>query len=115
MAQRGRFLAPDIGKHLLREEDEVIVDEVTHHWVAYLPASAYGLVGLVLVLWLPVVDADLGGLVLLLALGLLSVGGFPTATSTGSDIAGMAKAAGVPKEAIADVESVRDRMRAALD
>jgi sulfopyruvate decarboxylase subunit beta len=28
---------------------------------------------------------------------LLSVGGFPTATSTGSDIAGMAKAAGVPR------------------
>src|SRR5262245_54904367 len=28
---------------------------------------------------------------------LLSVGGFPTATSTGSDIAGMAKAAGIPR------------------
>ena len=28
---------------------------------------------------------------------LLSVGGFPTATSTGSDIAGMAAAAGIPK------------------
>jgi len=28
---------------------------------------------------------------------LLSVGGFPTATSTGSDIAGMARAAGVPR------------------
>lgn len=28
---------------------------------------------------------------------LLSVGGFPTATATGSDIAGMAKAAGVPR------------------
>ena len=28
---------------------------------------------------------------------LLSVGGFPTATSTGSDLAGIAKAAGVPK------------------
>jgi sulfopyruvate decarboxylase subunit beta len=28
---------------------------------------------------------------------LLSVGGFPTATSTGSDIAGMARAAGVPQ------------------
>jgi sulfopyruvate decarboxylase subunit beta len=28
---------------------------------------------------------------------LLSVGGFPTATSTGSDIAGMAAAAGVPR------------------
>ena len=76
MAQRGRFLAPDIGKHLLREEDEVVVDEVTHHWVAYLAASAYGLVGLLLVLWLPVVDADLGWLVMLLALGLLSVAGW---------------------------------------
>jgi sulfopyruvate decarboxylase subunit beta len=30
---------------------------------------------------------------------LLSVGGFPTATSTGSDIAGMARAAGVPRTA----------------
>src|SRR5919206_2848189 len=30
---------------------------------------------------------------------LLSVGGFPTATSTGSDIAGMASAAGVPRTA----------------
>ena len=28
---------------------------------------------------------------------LLSVGGFPTATATGSDIAGMAKAAGIPR------------------
>ena len=30
---------------------------------------------------------------------LLSVGGFPTATSTGSDIAAIAKAAGVPRTA----------------
>jgi uncharacterized membrane protein YdbT with pleckstrin-like domain len=73
---QGRFLAPDIGRHLLREEDEVVVDEVSHHWVAYLPASAYGLVGLVLVLWLPVVDADLGWVVLLIALALLSVAGW---------------------------------------
>ena len=42
-SQRGRFLAPDIGRHLLREEDEVVVDEVAHHWAAYVPASAYGL------------------------------------------------------------------------
>jgi sulfopyruvate decarboxylase subunit beta len=33
---------------------------------------------------------------------LLSVGGFPTATSTGSDIAGMAAAAGVPRTATVD-------------
>ena len=30
---------------------------------------------------------------------LLSVGGFPTATATGSDLAGIAKAAGVPRTA----------------
>jgi uncharacterized membrane protein YdbT with pleckstrin-like domain len=72
----GRFLAPDIGRHLLRDEDEVVVDEVSHHWVAYVPASAYGLVGLALVLWLPVVDADLGWLVLLIAVGLLGIGGY---------------------------------------
>lgn len=33
---------------------------------------------------------------------LLSVGGFPTATSTGSDIAGMARAAGIPRTATVD-------------
>jgi len=32
---------------------------------------------------------------------LLSVGGFPTATSTGSDLAGLADAAGVPRTAVA--------------
>jgi sulfopyruvate decarboxylase subunit beta len=32
---------------------------------------------------------------------LLSVGGFPTATSTGSDLAAMAKGAGVPRTAVA--------------
>ena len=32
---------------------------------------------------------------------LLSVGGFPTATSTGSDIAAMAKGAGIPRTAVA--------------
>src|SRR5215475_7003609 len=38
--------------------------------------------------------------------GLLSVGGFPTATSTGSDIAAMASAAGVPRTAT--VRTVED-------
>ena len=43
---------------------------------------------------------------------LLSVGGFPTATSTGSDLAGIAAAAGVPRTAT--VESV-DAFAAAFD
>jgi sulfopyruvate decarboxylase subunit beta len=41
---------------------------------------------------------------------LLSVGGFPTATSTGSDIAGIARAAGVPRAAT--VRSLDDFARA---
>jgi sulfopyruvate decarboxylase subunit beta len=34
---------------------------------------------------------------------LLSVGGFPTATSTGSDLAGIAQAAGIPRTATAQI------------
>lgn len=41
---------------------------------------------------------------------LLSVGGFPTATSTGSDIAGMAKAAGIPRSST--VTTLEDFTRA---
>ncbi len=43
---------------------------------------------------------------------LLSVGGFPTATSTGSDIAGMAAAAGIPRTA--EVRTI-DQFTAAFD
>lgn len=40
---------------------------------------------------------------------LLSVGGFPTATSTGSDIAGIAKAAGVPHtQTVRTIEEFRE-------
>ena len=30
------FADPNIGRHLLRDEGEVIVDEVLHHWVVYV-------------------------------------------------------------------------------
>lgn len=46
---------------------------------------------------------------------LLSVGGFPTATSTGSDIAAMAAAAGVPKTAtVRDLDAFRTAFTNAL-
>ncbi|HMQ31930.1 MAG TPA: thiamine pyrophosphate-dependent enzyme [Chloroflexaceae bacterium] len=46
---------------------------------------------------------------------LLSVGGFPTATSTGSDLAAIAAAAGVPRAATArDLESFAAAFEAAL-
>jgi sulfopyruvate decarboxylase subunit beta len=46
---------------------------------------------------------------------LLSVGGFPTATATGSDLAGVAAAAGVPKTAtVGTVEAFRTAFAQAL-
>ena len=46
---------------------------------------------------------------------LLSVGGFPTATATGSDIAGIAAAAGVPRTAtVRTVDEFGAELRAAL-
>ena len=46
---------------------------------------------------------------------LLSVGGFPTATSTGTDLAGIARASGVPAVAeVRDVEQFRASVREAL-
>lgn len=58
---------PDIGRHLLRDEGEVIVDEVRKHWVAYVVPALAALVGLlcfavfvlasVAIAWLPLVVA----------------------------------------------------------
>ena len=46
---------------------------------------------------------------------LLSVGGFPTATSTGSDLAGIAAAAGVPRTCtVRDLEAFKSEFDAAL-
>ena len=46
---------------------------------------------------------------------LLSVGGFPTATSTGSDLAGIAAAAGVPRTCtVRDVDSFKTEFDAAI-
>ena len=46
---------------------------------------------------------------------LLSVGGFPTATSTGSDLAGIAKAAGVPNTStVATIDRFKNTLEGAL-
>jgi sulfopyruvate decarboxylase subunit beta len=46
---------------------------------------------------------------------LLSVGGFPTATSTGTDLEGIARAAGVPRTAsVRTVEAFQEAARAAI-
>lgn len=66
MAVLPRFLVdPQIGRHLLRDEGEVIVDEVRKHWVVYVVPALLGAAGLlclgvflfssVSVAWLPLV------------------------------------------------------------
>jgi len=50
------FGDPDIARHLLRDEGEVIVDEVRHHWMAFLLPALEGVAALVLLVsspWLP--------------------------------------------------------------
>lgn len=59
------FLDPDIGQYLLREEGEVVVDEVRHHWGAYVRASLEFLVGGLVLLTVPFVSAEIGWLPLL--------------------------------------------------
>ena len=41
---------PWLSRHLLRDEGEVVVDEVRHHWAAYLRPIAEGLLALTLLL-----------------------------------------------------------------
>ena len=64
---RRTFADPKIGKHLLREEGEVIVDEVRHHWIVFVKPCLEVELGLVFLLvflftsvqaaWLPFLAA----------------------------------------------------------
>lgn len=54
------FLDPDIGQYLLREEGEVVVDEVRHHWAAYTRAVVALLLGLVCLALVPFAPVELG-------------------------------------------------------
>jgi len=70
MGLLGSITEPDIRKHLLRDEGEVIVDEVSKHWVAYVRPALEGLVGLLLLATLPLVHADIAWLPFVLAVAL---------------------------------------------
>ncbi len=67
---------PRIGRHLLRDEGEVIVDEVRHHWFVFIVPVLAALVGLALILWVPFTRVDLGWLPLLLGVGFLLYAGW---------------------------------------
>jgi PH (Pleckstrin Homology) domain-containing protein len=61
---------PDVGRHLLRDEGEVIVDVVRHHWVVYVGPVLEAVLGLVLLVAVGSVALDLGWMPFLLALAL---------------------------------------------
>ena len=71
-ARRGwlsRTFDPKIGKHLLREEGEVIVDEVPHHWVVYIVPALEAAVGVVLFYLFLLAPVDIAWVPFLLAFG----------------------------------------------
>jgi hypothetical protein len=72
-----RFLVdPDIGRHLLRDEGEVIVDEVRKHWVVYVVPALIGLAGLVFLGLFLVASVKVAWLPLVIGLALLGWGGW---------------------------------------
>jgi uncharacterized membrane protein YdbT with pleckstrin-like domain len=65
------ILEPDIGKHLLRDEGEVVVDVVVKHWAAYARPVLEAVLALVLLVLFPFVELNLAWVPFLLALALL--------------------------------------------
>ena len=68
MALLSRLTDPDVGQYLLRDEGEVVVDEVRHHWVAYVRAVVWLLLGLAVLALVPFAPVDLAWFPMLLGL-----------------------------------------------
>jgi uncharacterized membrane protein YdbT with pleckstrin-like domain len=66
-----RLTDPDIGRHLLRDEGEVIVDEVRHHWVVYTMPALEVVGALALLVASPFVPVGIAWLPMLLAVGVV--------------------------------------------
>jgi membrane protein YdbS with pleckstrin-like domain len=62
---------PEIKKHLLRDEGEVIVDEVAHHWVSYIPAMLWALLAAASIGLALFIDIDIAWFFLILGALLL--------------------------------------------
>jgi hypothetical protein len=62
----GIFGDPDIARHLLRDEGEVIVDEVRHHWMAYLVPVTEAVAAVVLLVASPWLPMDLASVPMLI-------------------------------------------------
>jgi hypothetical protein len=67
---------PEIRSHLLREEGEVIVDEVAHHWVSFVRGGLYAVLAVLLLVWSVLTDTSFGWLPFLAGWALLAWGGY---------------------------------------
>lgn len=77
MAVLPRFLTdPQIGRHLLRDEGEVIVDEVRKHWVVYVVPALIGLAGVFFLWMFLVASVKIAWVPLLIALALFGWAGW---------------------------------------
>lgn len=72
MSMLARITEPDVGRYLLRDEDEVVVDEVRRHWVVYtLPVLELLLALVLMVIGTFVIQpADHGGWLVLVGMAL---------------------------------------------
>lgn len=76
----GALTDPNIRKHLLRDEGEVIVDEVKHHVIVYLVPVLEVLLAIGLLVAFPFVDIDLAWFPFLLAFVILAHAGWRSLT-----------------------------------
>jgi membrane protein YdbS with pleckstrin-like domain len=72
------FGSPDISRHLLRDEGEVVVDEVEHHWVAYVRASLEAALAFVLLFASLLVSIDVAWVLMLLGAAVALHAGWAT-------------------------------------
>jgi membrane protein YdbS with pleckstrin-like domain len=70
MSMLARITEPDVGRYLLRDEDEVVVDEVRRHWVVYaLPVAELAVAFVLMCVGTFVIEpADPGGWLVLVGL-----------------------------------------------
>jgi Bacterial PH domain len=72
----GTWTDPRIAKHLLREEGEVIVDEVRHHWAAYVRPFLEAAAAVALLALSGVTPVDIAWVPILVAFGLAGHAGW---------------------------------------